>query len=151
MEIKTNISPKVSYFASSVTALIFVIYFAYKGTIAYLIHRELYGGGIDPLVALRFTLCGVMIFLIFLFIQFIKLKDLKSQKTIINGIFIGWSSIFIITIILFPGLIYFIFLTGATSFVSLVTSLSLNGQIKEERNTLSDKEIYLLQKLAKKK
>tara|TARA_B100001250_G_scaffold62741_1_gene49112 strand:+ start:49 stop:504 length:456 start_codon:yes stop_codon:yes gene_type:complete len=151
MEIKLNISPKVSYFASAATALIFVIYFAYKGTIAYLIHRELYGGGIDPLVALRFTLCGVMIFLIFLFIQFIKLKDLKSQKTIINGIFIGWSSIFIITIILFPNLIYFIFLTGATSFVSLVTSLSLNGQIKEERNTLSDKEIYLLQKLAKKK
>ena len=151
MEIKLNISPKVSYFASAATALIFVIYFAYKGTIAYLIHRELYGGGIDPLVALRFTLCGVMIFLIFLFIQFIKLKDLKSQKTIINGIFIGWSSIFIITIILFPNLIYFIFLTGATSFVSLVTSLSLTGQIKEERNTLSDKEIYLLQKLAKKK
>ena len=151
MEIKTNISPKVSYITSAVTAVIFVIYFAYKGTIAYLIHRELYGGGIAPLVALRFTLCGVMIFLIFLFIQFIKLKDLKSQKTIINGIFIGWSSIFIITIILFPNLIYFIFLTGATSFVSLVTSLSLNGQIKEERNTLSDKEIYLLQKLAKKK
>ena len=151
MEIKTNISPKVSYITSAVTAVIFVIYFAYKGTIAYLIHRELYGGGIDPLVALRFTLCGVMIFLIFLFIQFIKLKDLKSQKTIINGIFIGWSSIFIITIILFPNLIYFIFLTGATSFVSLVTSLSLTGQIKEERNTLSDKEIYLLQKLAKKK
>ena len=151
MEIKLNISPKVSYFASAATALIFVIYFAYKGTIAYLIHRELYGGGIDPLVALRFTLCGVMIFLIFLFIQFIKLKDLKSQKTIINGIFIGWSSIFIITIILFPNLIYFIFLTGATSFVSLVTSLSLSGQIREERNTLSDKEIYLLQKLANKK
>ena len=151
MEIKINISPKVSYVASALTALIFVIYFAYKGTIAYLIHRELYGGGIDPLVALRFTLCGVMIFLIFLFIQFIKLKDLKSQKTIINGVFVGWSSIFIITIILFPSLIYFIFLTGPTSFVCLVTSLSLSGQIREERNTLSDKEIYLLQKLANKK
>ena len=151
MEIKINISPKVSYVASALTALIFVIYFAYKGTIAYLIHRELYGGGIDPLVALRFTLCGVMIFLIFLFIQFIKLKDLKSQKTIINGVFVGWSSIFIITIILFPSLIYFIFLTASTSFVCLVTSLSLSGQIIEERNTLSDKEIYLLQKLANKK
>ena len=92
-----------------------------------------------------------LIFLIFLFIQFIKLKDLKSQKTIINGIFIGWSSIFIITIVLFPNLIYFIFLTGITSFISLITSLSLVNQIKEERNTLSDKEIYLLQKLANKK
>ena len=151
MEIKINISPKITYIASAVTALIFVIYFAYKGTIAYLIHRELYGGGIDPLVALRFTLCGVMIFLIFLFIQFTKLKDLKSQKTIITGIFIGWSSIFIVTIILFPNLIHFIILTGVTALVGLITSLSLIGQIKEERNTLSDKEIYLLQKLAKKK
>ena len=151
MEIKINISPKFSYIASGVTALVFVVYFAYKGTIAYLIHKELYGGGIDPLVALRFTLCGVMIFLIFLFIQFIKLKDLKSQKTIINGIFIGWSSIFIITIILFPNLIYFVILTGFTSLVSLISSLSLVAQIKEERNTLSDKEIYLLQKLANKK
>ena len=151
MEIKIKISPKISYFASAITALIFAIYFAYKGTIAYLIHRELYGGGIDALVALRFTLCGVMVFLIFLFIQFIKLKDLKSQKTIINGIFIGWSSIFIITIILFPNLIYFVILTGFTSLVSLISSLSLVAQIKEERNTLSDKEIYLLQKLANKK
>ena len=57
MEIKIKISPKFSYFSSAMTALIFVIYFAYKGIIAYLIHRELYGGGIDPLVALRFTLC----------------------------------------------------------------------------------------------
>ena len=151
MEIKINISPKITYIVSAVTALIFLIYFAYKGAIAYLIHRELYGGGIDPLVALRFTLCGVMIFLILLFIQFTKLKDLKSQKTIITGIFIGWSSIFIVTIILFPNLIYFIILTGVSALVSLITSLSLIGQIKEERNTLSDKEIYLLQKLAKKK
>tara|TARA_B100000965_G_C19065774_1_gene529838 strand:+ start:77 stop:532 length:456 start_codon:yes stop_codon:yes gene_type:complete len=151
MEIKINISPKVTYIASAMTALIFVIYFAYKGTIAYLIHRELYGGGIDALVALRFTLCGVMIFLIFLFIQFIKLKDLKSQRTIVNGIFIGWSSIFIITIILFSNLIYFVILTGFASLVSLITSLSLVHQIKEDRNNLSEKEIYLLQKLAKKK
>ena len=151
MEIKINISPKVTYIASAMTALIFVIYFAYKGTIAYLIHRELYGGGIDALVALRFTLCGVMIFLIFLFIKFIKLKDLKSQRTIVNGIFIGWSSIFIITIILFSNLIYFVILTGFASLVSLITSLSLVHQIKEDRNNLSEKEIYLLQKLAKKK
>ena len=151
MEIKIKISPKISYFASAITALIFAIYFAYKGTIAYLIHRELYGGGIDALVALRFTLCGVMVFLIFLFIQFIKLKDLKSQKTLINGIFVGWSSIFIITIILFPKLIYFIILTGAISILNFTTSLSLSNQISEEKNTLSDKEIYLLQKLAKKK
>ena len=92
-----------------------------------------------------------MIFLTFLFIQFIKVKDLKSHKTILNGVFIGWSSIFIITIILFPSLIYFIILTRPASLIRLITSLSLVDQIKEEKNTLSDKEIYLLQKLANKK
>ena len=151
MKIKINISSKISYIVSAFTSLIFVIYFAYKGLIAYLIYKELYGGGIDPLVALRFSLCGVMIFLTFLFIQFIKVKDLKSHKTILNGVFIGWSSIFIITIILFPSLIYFIILTGLASFISLITSLNLVDQIKEEKNTLSDKEIYLLKKLANKK
>ena len=151
MEIKTKISPKISHIVSAITALVFVIYFAYKGIIAYFIHKELYGGGIDALVALRFTLCAMMIFLIFLFVQFNKLKDLKSQRTIINGIFVGWSSIFIITIILFPNHIYFIILTGISSLTSLLASFSLNRQIKEEKNTLSDKEIYLLQKLAKKK
>ena len=65
MQININIPPRVSYILSSLTSLVFVIYFAYKGLIAYLIHKELYGGGIDALVALRFTLCGVMIFLIF--------------------------------------------------------------------------------------
>ena len=46
---------------------------------------------------------------------------------------------------------YFILLTGISSFVVLVTLLSLIDQIKEEKNTLTDKEVYLLQKLAKKK
>ena len=47
--------------------------------------------------------------------------------------------------------IYFILLSGLSSLVVLTTLFSLNDQIKEEKNTLTDKEIYLLQKLAKKK
>tara|TARA_B100000700_G_C14483918_1_gene596413 strand:- start:60 stop:530 length:471 start_codon:yes stop_codon:yes gene_type:complete len=151
MKINIKIQPKISYIISALTSVIFLIYFAYKGSIAYLIHRELYGGGIDPLVALRFTLCGVMIFLTFLFIQFMKIKDLKSQRTILKGVFIGWSSIFIFIFVLFKSSIYFIILTGSASFISLIASFSLIKQIKEERNSLTDKEIYLLQKLAKKK
>ena len=151
MGIKIKISPRVSYIISSLTCLIFIVYFAYKGTIAFLIHKELYGGGIDPLVALRFSLCAFMIFLIFLFIQFMKLKDLKSQRIIIKGIFVGWSSIFIALVVLFPNSIYFIILTSISAIISLISSLSLIDQINEERNTLSDREIHLLQKLAKKK
>ena len=92
-----------------------------------------------------------MIFLILLFVQFIKIKDLKSQRTIIKGLFICWTSVFIVLIIININLIYFIILSGVGSLITLLTSFSLIDQIKEEKNTLTDKEIYLLQKLANKK
>ena len=80
-----------------------------------------------------------------------KIDDLKSQRTILRGMFIGWTSVFIVMIVLKMTSIYFIFLTGLSSLVILVTWFSLVDQMKEEKNTLTDKEIYLLQKLAKKK
>jgi hypothetical protein len=89
--------------------------------------------------------------LIVLFFQFIKIKDLKSQRTILRGIFVGWSSLFIILIIVNPSLISFIVLSGFAGIVNLIALFSLVDLIKEERNTLTDKEIYLLQQLANKK
>ena len=151
MKIKLNIKPKIAYLASIFTAIIILLFFSYKAVIAYLIHRELYGGGLDTLVLLRASISGIMLLLILLFIQFIKINDLKSQRTILRGIFIGWTSTFIAMIILKLSSIYFILLIGFLSLTILVTLFSLEGQIKEEKNTLTDKEIYLLQKLAKKK
>ena len=151
MDIKLKIKPKVSYLTSICTALIILLFFSYKAVIAYLIHRELYGGGLDVLVLLRASIAGIMFLLILLFIQFMKINDLKSQRTILRGIFIGWTSVFIILIVIKLSSIYFILLTGTSSLIILVTLFSLIDQIKEEKNTLTDKEIYLLQKLAKKK
>jgi len=151
MKFKISIQPKIAYYLSIVLTLILLFYFSYKGVIAYFIHKELYGGGIDILVTLRATLAGVMLFLSLLLLQFSKIKDLKSHRTILNGIFIGWSTIIILLIILNPNLIYFIIMSGLGSFFSLITLLSLADQIKEEKNSLTDKEIYLLQKLANKK
>ena len=151
MNFKLKIKPKVAYLTSICTALIILFFFAYKSAIAYLIHRELYGGGIDTLVLLRASIAGIMFLLILLFIQFMKIKDLNSQRTILRGIFVGWTSVFIILLIVKLSSIYFVVLTGASSFIVLVTLFSLIDQIKEEKNTLTDKEIYLLQKLAKKK
>ena len=133
------------------TALIILLFFSYKAVIAYLIYRELYGGGLDTLVLLRTSIAGIMFLLILLFIQFMKINDLKSQRTILRGIFIGWTSVFIALIVIKISSIYFILLTGLSSSIVLVTLFSLIDQIKEEKNTLTDKEIYLLQKLAKKK
>ena len=92
-----------------------------------------------------------MFLLIILFIQFMKINDLKSQRTILRGIFVGWTSVFIVLIIIKISSIYFILLTGIASLIILITLFSLIDQIKEEKNALTDKEIYLLQKLAKKK
>lgn len=151
MKIKIKIRPKISYYISILVSFIILIYFAYKGVVAYLIHRELYGGGLDTLVLLRASISGIMLLLILLFVQFIKIPDLKSHRTILRGVFIGWTSVFIILIILNLSSIYFTVLTAFVSIFSLSTLLSLDDQIKEEKNNLTEKEIYLLQQLAKKK
>ena len=151
MDIKIKISTKVSYVISIFAASVILLFFSYKAIIAFLIHKELYGGGLDTLVLLRASIAGIMFLLILLFIQFMKIKDLKSQRTILRGIFVGWTSVFIILLVVNLSSIYFIIITGASSLIVLVTLFSLIDQIKEEKNTLTDKEIYLLQKLAKKK
>ncbi len=151
MDIKIKINTKVSYLSSIFAVSIILLFFSYKALIAYLIHRELYGGGLDTLVLLRASIAGIMFLLIILFIQFMKIKDLKSQRAILRGIFVGWTTVFIILLIIKTSSIYFIILTGLLSLIVLMNLFSLIDQIKEEKNTLTDKEIYLLQKLAKKK
>ena len=151
MNFKLNIKPKFAYLISICSAFIILLFFSYKAVIAFIIYRELYGGGLDTLVLLRASVAGIMFLLIILFIQFMKINDLKSQRTILRGIFVGWTSVFIVLIVMKISSIYFILLTGISSLIILVTLFSLIDQIKEEKNTLTDKEIYLLQKLAKKK
>ena len=151
MKFKIKIKPNISYYFSIFASSIILFYFSYKGIIAYLIHRELYGGGLDTLVLLRASISGIMLLLVLLFIQFMKISDLKSHRTILRGIFIGWTSVFVILIIVNLSSIYFVILTGLVSFFSLITLFSLEDQINEAKNTLTEKEIYLLQQLAKKK
>ena len=151
MKFRFKIKPKGSYYVSILVASIILFYFAYKGVVAYLIHQELYGGGLDTLVLLRASISGIMLLLILLFIQFIKIPDLKSHRMILRGIFVGWTSVFVILIIVNLSTIYFILITGLVSFFSLINLFNLEYQIKEEKNTLTEKEIYLLQQLAKKK
>ena len=151
MEIKIKINTNVSYISSIIVASIILLFFAYKAVIAYLIHKELYGGGLDTLVLLRASIVGIMFLLILLFIQFMKIKDLKSQRTILRGIFVGWTAVFVSLLIINLSSIYFVVLSGLSSLIVLINLYSLIDQIKEEKNILTDKEIYLLQKLAKKK
>ena len=154
---KINIPSKLSFIISSITSIIFVTYFAYNGFMVYFVQKAMDdtfigGSSSDIMVTLWFAISGVMGLSMFLFFQFTKIKDLNSQRTIQRGIFIGWTSIAIAMIIFIPSYIYFIILTVIASIVSLLSSISLKYKIAEElknkKETLTEKEIYLLQKLA---
>ena len=154
---KINISSKLSFFISSIVSIIFVTYFAYKGFMVYFIQKAMDdtfvgGNSSDITVTLWFAISGVMALSMVLFFQFTKIKDLNSQRTIQKGIFIGWAVIAIAMIIFIPSYIYFILLTIIASIVSLLSSISLKHKIAEDlknkKETLSEKEVYLLQKLA---
>ena len=153
---RIKISSKLSFIISSLTSIIFVLYFAYKGVMVYLIQEAmddtfLGGSTSDITVTLWFAISGAMALSMLLFFQFTKIKDLKSQSTILKGMFIGWAGICVALIVFIPSYIYFVILTAVASIVSLISSLTLKEEIIAQLNkkeTLSEKEIYLLQKLA---
>jgi hypothetical protein len=154
---KLRISSKLSFIFSSITSMIFVGYFGYKGFMVYFVQKAMddtfIGGSTsDITVTLWFAIMGTMALSMFLFFQFIRIKDLKSQMTILKGVFIGWAIISVALIIFIPTYIYFILLTSLASIASLLSSITVKHEITEElirkKETLSEKEIYLLQKLA---
>ena len=154
---KLKISSKVSFIISSIISIIFVSYFSYRGFVVYFVQKAMDdtfvgGSSSDITVTLWFAIAGVMGLSMFLFFQFTKIKDLNSQRTIQKGIFIGWTVITVAMIIFIPTYIYFIILTIIASIVSLLSSITLKGKIAEDlknkKESLSEKEIYLLQKLA---
>ena len=131
---KINIPSKLSFIISSITSIIFVSYFAYKGFMVYFVQKAMDdtfigGSSSDIMVTLWFAISGVMGLSMFLFFQFTKIKDLNSQRTIQRGIFIGWTSIAIAMIIFIPSYIYFIILTVIASIVSLLSSISLISEL----------------------
>ena len=154
---KIRISSKLSFIFSSITSMIFVGYFGYKGFMVYFVQKAMddtfIGGSTsDITVTLWFAIMGTMALSMFLFFQFIKIKDLKSQMTILKGVFIGWAIISVALITFIPTYIYFILLTSMASITSLLSSITVKYEITDElirkKETLSEKEIYLLQKLA---
>ena len=154
---KINISSKTSFITSIITSIVFVLYFAYKGFVVYFVQKSMDdtfvgGSASDITITLWFGISLSMALSMFLFFQFIKIKDLNSQRTIQKGIFIGWAIIAISMIIFVPSYIYLIIITIFSSIISLLSSITLKTIIAkdliEKKETLSEKEIYLLQKLA---
>ena len=154
---KINVPSKLSFVTSSIISIIFVTYFTYKGFKVYFVQKAMDdtfvgGSSSDITITLWFAISGVMALCMFLFFQFTKIRDLNSQRTIQKGIFFGWTVIAIAMIIFIPSYVYFILLTIIALTVSLLSSMTLKYKIAEDlknkKETLSEKEIYLLQKLA---
>jgi len=106
MNFKFNISPKFSFIISSLISLLFSAYAAYKGVILFFVERAMedtfVGGSASSIsITLWLTISGVMIFISFLFFYFVKIKDLKSQKSILTGIMIIWVGV-ILLLLIFP-------------------------------------------------
>ena len=152
-----KISSKISFIFSSVVSVIFVVYFGYKGLMVYFVQKAMDdtfigGSSSDITVTLWFAISGAMAFSMFLFFQFIKIKDSNSQRTIQKGIFFSWMTATVALIVFLPHYIYFILLTFLATIISFLSSITLKRKISDElirkKETLSEKEIYLLQKLA---
>ena len=155
---KIIISSKTSFITSIITSIVFVLYFAYKGFVVYFVQKSMDdtfvgGSASDITITLWFGISLSMALSMFLFFQFTKIKDLNSQRTIQKGIFIGWAIIAIAMIIFVPSYFYLILITILSSIISFLSSVTLKDIIAkdliEKKETLSNKEIYLLQKLAR--
>ena len=89
-------------------------------------------------------------FFSFLFFYFTKIKDLKSQKTLLNGINVFWIVISGIQIIFFKSYFYLSLINLIPVVINLIAIKNLKNLIIKKLNEkgLTDKEIHLLQLLA---
>ena len=104
----------------------------------------------DTSIYLWFTIGFILLFASYLFFYLIKIKDLKSQKTLLKGITYFWILVSIIKIVIFKS--YF-FLAIFSIIPILVCYAAIQNQKKlindEKKNRgLSEREIHLLQRLA---
>ena len=150
-----KISTKSILLISALTSFVFLIYASYKGIVLYFINKALEdtfvgGSTSDISIFLWFTISGILMMISLMFLFFLKIKDLKSQKIIVMGLTIFWITISIfLTLINFSN--YWVsLLTLIVGVLSFLAMKNLKKTIIAELNKkgLTDKEIYLLQKLA---
>ena len=150
-----KVTTKSTLLISALTTLVFLIYTLYKSIILYFVNEALEdtfvgGSTSDVSITLWFMISVILMLITIMFLFFLKIRDLKSQKIIVIGltffwIIISFFSVFVTFINLWITLLTF--LIGVLSFLA---TKNLKKEIIAELNKkgLTDKEIYLLQKLA---
>ena len=150
-----NISTKSVLLISALTSSFFLIYSSYKGIILYFVNEALEdtfvgGSTSDISIYLWFTISGILILITLMFIFFLKIKDLKSQKIIVTGLTVFWITISIFLILINLSNFWISLITLTVGVLSFLATKNLKKIIIAELNKkgLTDKEIHLLQKLA---
>ena len=150
-----NISTKSVLLISALTSSFFLIYSSYKGTILYFVNEALEdtfvgGSTSDISIYLWFTISGILILITLMFLFFLKIKDLKSQKIIVTGLTVFWITISIFLILINLSNFWISLITLTVGVLSFLATKNLKKIIIAELNKkgLTDKEIHLLQKLA---
>ena len=131
------------------------MYSFYRGFVLFFVNQAMedtfIGGNVSDIsISLWFIIGGIFTLITFLFLFLIKIKDLKSQKIILVGITVFWIIISIISIFISIANILITFLTFVVSIFCYLSIKTLKKKIITELNKkgLTEKEIYLLQKLA---
>ncbi|WP_440690688.1 hypothetical protein [Candidatus Pelagibacter sp. HIMB1782] len=150
-----KITTKSILLISAITSSFFLIFTLYKGIILYFVNEALEdtfvgGSTSDISIVLWFILSGILMLITLMFLFFIKIKDLKSQKIIVIGLTFFWISISFLSIFVSFSNLWITLITLTIGVISLLAIKNLKKEIVNELNKkgLTDKEIYLLQKLA---
>ena len=150
-----KITTKSILLISALTSSAFLIYALYKGIILYFVNEALedtfVGGSTSNIsIVLWFIISGILILITLMFLFFLKIKDLKSQKIIVTGLTVFWITISIFLIIINLSNFWISLITLTVGVLSFLATKNLKKTIIAELNKkgLTDKEIYLLQKLA---
>ena len=150
-----KITTKSTFLISALTSTAFLSYALYKGIILYFVNEALedtfVGGSTSNIsIILWFIISGILMLITSMFLFFLKIKDLKSQKIIVIGLIFFWFTVSFFSIFVTFSNLWITLLTSLIGIISFLASKNLKKEIIAELNKkgLTEKEIYLLQKLA---
>ena len=150
-----KITTKSILLISAVVSSFFLIFTLYKGIILYFVNEALedtfVGGSTSNIsIILWFIISGILMLITSMFLFFLKIKDLKSQKIIVIGLIFFWLTVSFFSIFVTFSNLWITLLTSSIGIISFLASKNLKKEIIAELNKkgLTEKEIYLLQKLA---
>ncbi|WP_440634632.1 hypothetical protein [Candidatus Pelagibacter sp. HIMB1746] len=150
-----KITTKSILIISALITSAFLIYALYKGIILYFVNEALEdtfvgGSTSDISIILWFIISGILMLITLMFLFFLKIKDLKSQKIIVIGLIFFWFTVSFFSIFVTFSNLLITLLTSSIGIISFLASKNLKKEIIAELNKkgLTEKEIYLLQKLA---